>query len=102
MFSREPVVSGFAGLTGLVAAVLSAAVALGWLDWSPEQVAAVVGVISAFAAVLAPLVRKSVTPNETVSDLMTDAHEWADQAWANGYEQGLHTPVPEGDGGSVA
>lgn len=99
MLQREPVVSGFAGLSGVVAAVLSAAVALGWLDWSAEQVAAVVGVVAAVSAVLAPIVRGRVTPNGTVDSLMFDAVEYADEAWAAGYESGLFTPVPDVDGG---
>lgn len=62
MVSREPVVAGIVGLDVAVAAVLSAAVALGWLSLSAEQVAAIVGAVAAVSALIAGVVRARVTP----------------------------------------
>jgi hypothetical protein len=88
MLSREPVVAGFAGLTALVGAFLSAAVVFGFLDWSAEQVAAVTGFVAALAAVVSPVVRRGVTPNVTVGELRD--YEWA-AGTAEGFTLGVES-----------
>lgn len=87
--------AGFVGLDGLVAAGLAAAVSLGWLDWSAEQVAAVVGFVAALSAVVAGVVRRFVTPASRVEGLLSDA---SDEGFVTGFELGLFTPVPKDAG----
>jgi hypothetical protein len=77
---HEPVVTVLGALSGIVAAGLSAAVALGVLHWTPEQVAAVVALVAALLAPAAMILRSRVVPLQT--------HE-AD------VERALQTPVEE-------
>lgn len=65
----EPVVAGFVAFDSVVAAGLTAAVLLGWLDLSAEQVAAVVGFVAALSGLVAGLVRRRVVPGGRVEDL---------------------------------
>lgn len=80
----EPVVTGILGLDAAVAAVLSAVVALGVADLTPEQVAALVAVVTALSALVAPIIRSSVRPVATSVSV-----EEAEQAALAGLYVGL-------------
>ena len=78
----EPVIAGLVGLDAAVAAVLSAAVALGWLDLTGEQLAAIIGAVTALAALVAGVVRSQVRPVATSmsvaeADELVQATQWA-------------------------
>ena len=59
--SSEPV-----ALAGTIQAALSALIALalvfGWVDWTDEQIAAILAVYTTFVAVVTGVVRSRVTP----------------------------------------
>ena len=79
MISREPVLTGLASLDALTASALICANALGWLDLSGEQVAAVVAFVVAVSGVVGAAVRASVVPYASYEADVVDA---------------LFTPVP--------
>lgn len=78
----EPVVSGFVALDGLVAAVLAVLTAFGVLELSGEQLAAVLGVVVAFSAVAAKVVRGLVSPESRVNHV-------AEVMFNDGFQQGV-------------
>ena len=59
--SNEPVALGGA-IQGLLAAIISAALLFGWVDWSTEQVGGIMAVYVAVVAVITAAQRSKVTP----------------------------------------
>jgi hypothetical protein len=82
LITKEPVAVALVGLDGLVAAGLALAQTFGLLDWTPAQVGAAVGLVTAVVAVVAPLLRSRVVPLVKHDALLTEA---------------LHTPAPMPD-----
>ena len=59
--SAEPV--ALAGtIQGLLTAVIGLALVFGWVDWSTEQIGAIVLVYTAFVGVVTAVTRSKVTP----------------------------------------
>lgn len=59
--SGEPV--ALAGtIQGLLTAVIGLALVFGWVDWSTEQIGAIVLVYTAFVGVVTAVTRSKVTP----------------------------------------
>jgi hypothetical protein len=84
---REPVVMFILGFDVVMASGLAAAVALGWVDLSMEQTAAIVGFVTALSGLVAGLIRGQVVPAVKVSEIRETA-----------FQDGLFTPVPVSDG----
>ncbi len=70
---REPVAAALAGIDTVVAAGLVAANALGWLDLSETQIAAVVAFVVAVSAVFGTVARNRVVPLDVHADAVVDA-----------------------------
>lgn len=49
-------------IQGALTAVISLALLFGWVDWTPEQVGAIIAVYTAFVAVVTTAVRSRVSP----------------------------------------
>lgn len=59
--SNEPV--ALAGtIQGALSALIALALVFGWVDWTPDQTAAIMAVYTAFVAVATTVVRSKVTP----------------------------------------
>lgn len=59
--SNEPV--ALAGtIQGALSALIALALVFGWVDWTPDQTAAVMAVYTAFVAVVTVVTRSKVTP----------------------------------------
>lgn len=59
--STEPV--ALAGtIQGALSALIALALVFGWVDWSPEQIAAILAVYTGLVAVLTTAVRSKVSP----------------------------------------
>ncbi len=59
--STEPV--ALAGtIQGALSALIALALVFGWVDWSPEQIAAILAVYTAFVGVITAVTRSKVTP----------------------------------------
>jgi|694.fasta_scaffold01756_3 hypothetical protein len=89
---NEPVVTGFASLNVLVAAAIGLAQTFGWIDWSTDQIAAIIGLVTALSAVIAPLIRKKVI---TINQFQQEVSDISDEAFSAGFNRGLFMPVPE-------
>ena len=80
MWRREPVLLSLGGAAGAVTATLSALVALGVLDLSGEQLAAISSAVVAVTGFVATILRRNVVSPDTYENDVADA---------------LFTPVPE-------
>ncbi len=70
---REPVAVALAGLDAVVAAGLVAANALGWIDLTDGQIAAVVGFVVAVSGLFGAVARGRVVPLDTHAEAVVDA-----------------------------
>ncbi len=61
MFSEEPVALG-GTIQGALAALIALALGFGWVDWSQDQVALILGAYTALVAVVTTVQRSKVTP----------------------------------------
>jgi hypothetical protein len=92
---REPVVAGAVGLDAVVLAGLAMAQVFGWVDFSAQQNAAVVGFLLAVSGFVTGLVRSFVVPVAKFEEFQSAAVVYADDAYAAGFDLGLSTPVPD-------
>ena len=79
MRTREPVLVGLGMLNAVAVSALVAATALGWLDLTGEQIAAVSAFVLALSGAVGAMVRASVVPTARYESDVVDA---------------LFTPVP--------
>ncbi len=83
---KEPVVVSMVALDGLAAAVISLLSVFGLVDWTGEQKAAVIGVVTALSVLIGVFLRRNVVPVATHNELVAEA---------------LFTPVPVEDEGGA-
>ncbi len=95
MFDREPVVAGFAGLDVAVLSALGLLQVFGWFEFSVEQNAAVTAFVVAVSGLVAGFVRNKVMPVERFEEFRVAAVNYADEAFAAGFEDGLVSLVPD-------
>jgi hypothetical protein len=95
VFEREPVVAGFAGLDVVVLSVLGLSQVFGLFEFSVEQNAAVTAFVVAVSGLIASFVRNRVMPVERFEEFRVAAVDYADEAFAAGFEGGLVSLIPD-------
>jgi len=94
VLSREPVAVGFVGFDVFVLSLLGVLQVFGWVDLSGEQLAAVSAFLVAVSGVVGKLVRDHVMPMERFDEFRVAAVDYADEAFAAGFDTGLVSLVP--------